>query len=365
VPEVTDFFSVDYATARSRFVNMAKSAGARLYSLAMDARGPHNFPLSIDIAWLGNSVPRRVVLHQTGVHGVEGFTGAAIQLSLLTGNKLRVGADSAIIFVHILNPYGMAWLRRTNENNVDLNRNCLGGGDMWSGAPEGYRRLDHLINPKSPPSADFFLTRAILRVLFHGYKPLKQAVAIGQYEFPDGLFYGGSRIEQGPALYKRWLTDHLDALKEIYVIDVHTGLGSWCQESIFLETPAADQELQRLSLRLDRPLIRVTKGDSPGYVIRGGVSNLLQQVFGQARLLYFVEEFGTYSALRVMSALREENRWHLYGCGHLEHPTKSTLKEMLCPSPKRWRKYVHDKGCDLAYRVIELISAPQPTTGLR
>jgi hypothetical protein len=365
VPEVTGFFSVDYATARSRFINTAKGAGARLYSLAMDALGPLNLPLSIDIAWLGNPVPRRVILHQTGVHGIEGFTGAAIQLSLLTRNKLWVGTDSAIIFVHILNPYGMAWLRRTNENNVDLNRNCLGAGDMWAGATEGYRQLDHLINPKSPPSPDFFLARAIFNVLFHGYQSLKQAVAIGQYEFPDGLFYGGSRIEQGPALYKRWLTDHLDALEEIYVIDVHTGLGRWREESLFLETPATDQELERLSLRLDRPLIRVTEGDSPGYVIRGGVSNLFQQVFGQAKLLYFVEEFGTYSALRVVSALREENRWHLYGRGHLVHPTKNTLKEMLCPSPKCWRRYTHDRGCDLAYRVMELTSAPYPTTGLR
>jgi hypothetical protein len=339
---------------------MAKGTGARLYSLAMDARGPHNFPLSIDIAWLGNSVPRRVILHQTGVHGVEGFTGAAIQLSLLTGEKSWVDTDSAIIFVHILNPYGMAWLRRANENNVDLNRNCLGAGGMWAGATEGYRRLDHLINPKSPPSVDFFLTRAILSVLFHGYKSLEQAVTIGQYEFPTGLFYGGSRLEQGPALYKRWLTDHLETVEEIYVIDVHTGLGRWRQESLFLETPTTDQERERLSLILDRPLIRVTEGDSPGYVIRGGLSNLFQQVFSQARLFYFVEEFGTYSALRVMSALREENRWHFYGHGHLDHPTKSTMKAMLCPAPKRWRKYVHDRGCDLVYRVIKLISAPYP-----
>jgi hypothetical protein len=28
-------------------------------------------------------------------------------------------ADAAIVLVHILNPYGMAWLRRFNENNVD------------------------------------------------------------------------------------------------------------------------------------------------------------------------------------------------------------------------------------------------------
>ena len=357
MPNVTDFFSDDYATARSRFVNAATGAGACLYALAMDAPGPHDLPLSIDIAWLGNSAPRRIILHQTGVHGVEGFAGAAIQLSLLAEKKNWINTDSAIVFVHILNPYGMAWLRRTNENNVDLNRNCLGEGDTWSGATEGYRRLDHLINPKSPPSKDLFLPRAILSILTYGFKPLKQALAIGQYEFPDGLFYGGSRLQQGPALYQRWLKDHLDTVEKILVIDVHTGLGSWRQENLFLETPASDQELEQLSLSLDRPLIRVTKGDSPGYVIRGGISNLFQQVPGKAKLLYFIEEFGTYSALKVVSALREENRWHFYGGGQLEDSTKNTLKEMLCPSTKRWRKYVYARGCDLVYRAMEYISA--------
>lgn len=31
--------------------------------------------------------------------------------------------------VHVLNPYGMAWLRRVNENNVDLNRNFRAADD--------------------------------------------------------------------------------------------------------------------------------------------------------------------------------------------------------------------------------------------
>jgi hypothetical protein len=29
------------------------------------------------------------------------------------------------VFVHVVNPYGMAWHRRWNENNVDLNRNFM------------------------------------------------------------------------------------------------------------------------------------------------------------------------------------------------------------------------------------------------
>src|SRR5213592_2819131 len=94
--------------------------------------------ISIDTAWFGTANPHRVLLHSSGLHGVEGFAGSAIQLQLL--NSLpSLPQDAALIVVHVLNPYGMAWLRRFNENNVDLNRNFL-GDDAYIGAPEAYSK---------------------------------------------------------------------------------------------------------------------------------------------------------------------------------------------------------------------------------
>ena len=31
-----------------------------------------------------------------------------------------------MLLVHAINPHGFAWLRRTTEEGVDLNRNCVG-----------------------------------------------------------------------------------------------------------------------------------------------------------------------------------------------------------------------------------------------
>ena len=59
--------------------------------------------------------------------------------------------DHAVIFVHTINPYGMAWWRRFNENNVDLNRNFLTRNQKYSGVPEGYEHIREFINPESPP----------------------------------------------------------------------------------------------------------------------------------------------------------------------------------------------------------------------
>jgi hypothetical protein len=57
------FFSKDYSVARERFRESAASAGARLDTLNLTAKGPAGESLGIDIAWLGARHPRRVFIH--------------------------------------------------------------------------------------------------------------------------------------------------------------------------------------------------------------------------------------------------------------------------------------------------------------
>src|SRR5215471_7735163 len=222
----TSFFSTDYFIARSRFREMTASAGGATESLVLDAKGPGGEQLTIDIAWFGAAEPERVLLHSSGLHGVEGFAGSAVQLQLLNALP-AVPANGALIIVHILNPYGMAWLRRVNEQNVDLNRNSLFAPETYSGAPQMYARLDSLLNPPSPPSSDMYVAKVVWNVLCHGMPALKQAVAGGQYEFPRGLFFGGKRLQQELALYWAFLQKRVAIAKRIVAIDFHTGLGQY------------------------------------------------------------------------------------------------------------------------------------------
>jgi|SRR4051812_46049557 hypothetical protein len=115
-------FSKDYTTARQRFREAVATSEARLDSLTLAVKGPNGEDLTIDIGWFGSPKPRRVFVHSSGLHGVEAFAGSAIQLQWLKEGMPSVPDDAAIVLVHALNPYGMAWFRRFNENNVDLNR---------------------------------------------------------------------------------------------------------------------------------------------------------------------------------------------------------------------------------------------------
>ena len=108
-------FYTDFLSARTAFLEVAERAGGRLEALPLDARGPGSETLGIDIVWFGDAKARRVVLHSSGLHGVEGFAGSAIQIQ--TVRELpRIPEGTALILVHILNPYGISWLRRANRS---------------------------------------------------------------------------------------------------------------------------------------------------------------------------------------------------------------------------------------------------------
>ena len=343
-----DFFAPDYAAARAHFHAAALRAGAALDSLPLDARGPHDEALTIDIAWLGARRPRRVVLHVSGVHGVEAFAGAATQLALLTAPP-PLPADGALILVHVLNPYGMAWLRRANEGNVDLNRNFHLDGNVWASAPPLYNKLDTLLNPASPPTRDAFMLRLALAGLRHGVRAVRQAIAHGQHRYPRGLFYGGAGLQPEPRRFIDWLQKHLGVAENVFCIDMHTGLGPCGKDTLICEPGAGTTPAAVLGRALQRTLL----GDSAApaaYTVSGSLGAALPRILPQARVEFVLQEIGTHAPLRVIHALREENRWHHYGKRHPDHPAKRQLREALCPAAAEWRNAAVTLGADLVFR---------------
>lgn len=339
------YFSPDYTTARARFREAARAAGARLDELPLEARGPAGEPLTIDIACLGARGASRVLLHTSGIHGVEAFAGAAIQLAALASPP-QLPDGCALVLVHVINPYGMAWLRRANESNVDLNRNFLAPGERWEGASALYRRLDPLLNPRTPPAADAFYLRLGLFALRHGMSGPRQAIAEGQYEFPRGLFYGGSRLESGPRLLLDWLQANVAGAAYLLALDLHTGLGGRGAETVIVEPGVSATPAAELGHALHRLLVDAAAGQA-AYRIRGGMAGAIAQVIDSARADFIVQEMGTRPSLAVLHALREENRCHHYAGADLHHPARFALRDTFCPASPRWRARAVDRGLSL------------------
>jgi hypothetical protein len=71
-----------------------------------------------------------------------------------------------IVFVHALNPYGMANNRRFNEDNVDLNRNFLSLDEFHKAVTRdnniaGYDDFWYLLNPVQMPTSRYALIHSL------------------------------------------------------------------------------------------------------------------------------------------------------------------------------------------------------------
>ena len=118
-------FSQTYREARQRFLAAATSAGASIESHVHPRKGAEGEEIATDTARIGAADAPSLFVVSSGTHGPEGFAGSACQLALLDDELLgRAGRSSiAVLLVHAVNPYGFSHTMRTNEDNIDLNRN--------------------------------------------------------------------------------------------------------------------------------------------------------------------------------------------------------------------------------------------------
>jgi hypothetical protein len=339
-----EFFSPDYRTARNRFREGVEACGGRNDPLPIAAPGPAGEQLAIDIGWFGATNPRQVLMHSSGVHGVEGFAGSAIQLQWLREGIPRLAPEAALVMVHAINPYGMAWLRRFNENNVDLNRNFRTPCDADDAIE--YLKLDAFVNPQSAPRPDLFYVRAAGLVLRHGLPSLRQAIQGGQRILPRGLFYGGTEPEEGVLKFAEYLQSRLTGAERIVGIDVHTGLGRYGDDRLLVDGDP-EREQARLSIRkVFGERVQEISGEGISANV-AGQHELFYRLFPRAQVYFTTQEFGTFHGIRVLAALRDENRWHHFGSGGVDHWSKKQLLHAFSPRDPAWQQKVLLRGSEV------------------
>jgi hypothetical protein len=362
--DFTDYFSPDYRTSRARFRSSAAARGACRESFPISASRPDGTPLdlTIDATILGLERSRRVVLVTSGLHGVEGFFGSAVQFALLdeAWRGWQPPAGAAVILLHALCPFGFDQLRRANEDNIDLNRNFLRPGEEYAGRPPGYAGLDPLLNPTHPPRRwDLFLPRLWLAGMMRGPQAVRQAIAAGQYEYPRGLFFGG----RAPSATMRTLAENvphwLGHAERIVHIDFHTGLGRWATYKLLTENTEGSPRVGWLRERFGATVESVQTGTT-AYSTRGGIDHWLEALFADRECYSVCAEFGTYGPMTVLAALRSENMAHHWG--QTAAKTVSAVKQRLCevfaPASQSWRRQVVAQGVEIVRRAIDVCFAP-------
>lgn len=302
-------FSRDYSDARRKFLNVADLAGCLRREYVYEAAGPTGERLATDLVWLGEPDAANVLVLMSGTHGVELYCGSACMIDILL--HYRVPPGWAMCCIHAVNPWGAAWVRRENEENVDVNRNYV---DFDTELPRNdlYREIhaDLLlkdIGKTALTASNEAIDRASER---HGARAVLTARSAGQYEFPEGLHYGGIRPTASRLVVEKIIRDYgLDDRTTLMIWDYHTGAGpfGYC-EPIYLGTPAGRR--YTLAKRLFGPWITTQKTDAAVTPPQTGLgSELWERLCGQRACLIALE-FGTYPMRPSGGILRLDNFLH-------------------------------------------------------
>ena len=130
----------------------------------------------------------------------------------------------AVLYLHALNPYGFAHLRRVTHENVDLNRNFVDFSQPLPANPAYSALHPVLLPPEWPPGEAN--TQALLDLLnAHGLQALQAAITRGQYQHPDGLYFGGTAPTWSNRTLRAVLRREGARAERIAWVDLHTGLG--------------------------------------------------------------------------------------------------------------------------------------------
>jgi hypothetical protein len=334
------FFSANYSEAKSRWLEAARKAGAEIKSVPLGG----NSKYSIDYAKVGSPNAQNIFLHISGTHGIEGFLGSAIQLAILTYLQ-KLPDNLCVIFVHCLNPWGMDNLRRVTEENIDLNRNFQPDDFTWNELNVVYRKINNFLNPKRKPTRlDPFLANAVIQIIRHGYVNLKQGIAGGQYGLPEGIYFGGHHTSRNIRVLRDILSEEIKSDRRVFGLEIHSGLGPYGYDTLFSSLDDSDWDEKRLEETLNHPLSSDDPKSSVGFKTKGDISSGIRDLLGKERTGWILQEFGTFSNIRGLKVLRNENMHHFYGDGSLSHWSKKDLMEFFNPASVRWRRYVIGRG---------------------
>ena len=306
--------SPTYAVARADFLDAAAAAGATVTTYPHPLTGLEGEALAVDVAELGPADAADVVTVFSATHGVEGYCGSALQTHWLRHCTATRPAHVRVVMVHALNPFGMSWVRRVNEDNVDLNRNFP---DWSQPAPQNpqYAGIADLVVPSTWTAEEQDRTTNALvgMAMEKGFPWLQQVVSGGQYDHPTGVFYGGT----GPTWSHRWLREwsagHLGAAERLAVIDLHTGLGPWGHGELIGCERKGLPLYDRANATWFGEVTSMLDGDSVSAVIAGDWLTSVQQLAPQAAITPVCIEYGTVDTVTVLQALRADAWLHGHG----------------------------------------------------
>ena len=297
-----------------------------------------------------------LIVITTGVHGIEGYIGSVMLDVFWTEiyeseiNK----ANTGVLVVANVNPYGMKYHRRYNENNVDLNRNfIIDWNEFDTTVNKDYPKVDTFLGPKDTMGNIVghelsFYGSMIKELIEDGADTISNALLGGQYEYAEGVYYGGNGDETSTTYLKEVFQKTLESdYDNIVHIDVHSGYGPRYNMVIFnsvFETMTEAESVELFGydyvIANDSEDFYATTGDTTDFYYR------LKDKLGTDNTLFSTcFEFGTIgdsfldSIISMKYTIEEnQNHWNPSNNATTNEIIKERYQELFYPTEKEWRE---------------------------
>ena len=348
----SDSFYTTYEEIRTHLKALTADLGVEISSHPID----EDDGLYIDSFYLpATEDPSNLIILTTGVHGMEGYIGATM-LDVFFNEIYSTldTTDTGVLVVANVNPYGMKYFRRYNENNVDLNRNFILDWNTFDlSSNKEYPKVDTFLGPTGKignglwHEVGFYLSLAKTAIT-DGADTISDALLTGQYEYPQGVYYGGNGDEASTVYLKDVFSGCLDSNYEnIIHIDLHSGYGPRYNMVIFNSVYETMNEAESQKafgydhiIAYDSESFYATTGDTTDFFYR-----LAEQKQTGADLYSTCFEFGTIGDefLDTILSLKytiDENRNHWYPTDNATSAeiVRQNYLELFYPTETAWRE---------------------------
>jgi hypothetical protein len=354
-------FSATYAEARASFLAAVASGGGEAVAHRHPLPGPDRAPLFLDEARFGDAAASRVLFLLSGTHGIEGFLGSGVQRFLLEdGLARRLPARTALVLVHAVNPFGFAWLRRVNEDNVDLNRNFL---DHDAPHPENpdYDALYDSLNPAALDAQTIAACAARLRRFQEeaGFDRAYRAMSGGQYAHQRGIQYGGREPAWSNRTLRATWARHASDAEAAVLVDLHSGLGPNGVGLLFQTAPAGSVAA-RLAHAWWPDVLRFEPASGTDAALASGlIGPAFVAAHPNAASVGVVLEFGTHPIEQVAAAVQADNWLEQSGRRDSEvgRAVERQMREAFFIDDDEWKEKVCMRAREVVERGLEGMAA--------
>ncbi|MCZ8342887.1 MAG: M14 family metallopeptidase [Leptospira sp.] len=351
------YFKSSYSEAQAEFLERCKK---------LKEKFPFSKEYSIHLEAIDRDIPifvlkktekqsTKLILVSSGVHGVEGYYGSAMQ-SLVMDEYLsgKISVQSDTMFIHAINPFGFENGRRVNENNIDLNRNFFFKREKIHKKEKnkGYKKLSSFFMPKFPFTfwgiEYLIFSLRFGGILFrYGVRKFTDALVNGQFQYKKGIYYGGKKPEPVVKKLKNFFLTHIADYSKIILFDLHTGHGEKNKLVLIQNSLPGSLEDQNIaSIVSGLPLLRPDSSTS-FYRTAGDFTDYLERIFpGHNGLFPLTVEMGTLGNLDFWGALRgtflmiAENRIYHRGSWFQSSRNKVNQKflQYFYPKDRQWMR---------------------------